>query len=60
MMANQVNTLFSSPLAVANIGLEVFAEACADQETSCVHVEWKPAAGGNQQMADLLAKLKNK
>ncbi len=59
-MANKVNQLFSSPLAVANLGLEFFADACMDQETTCVHVEWKPAAGGNQQMMDLLAKLKKK
>lgn len=59
-MANQVNKLFSSQLAVANMGLEVFADACADQQTPCVHVEWKPAAGGDQQMMELLAKLKKK
>lgn len=59
-MANRINALFSSPLAVANVGLEVFADACADQKTPCVHVEWKPSAGGNQQLADLLAKLKSK
>ena len=57
-MSNQVNSLFSSQLEVANIGLEIFAEACNDQKTPAIHVEWKPAAGGNQQMADLLAKLK--
>jgi len=58
-MANQVNQLFSSQLAVANIGLEIFAEACTSQNTPNVHVEWKPAAGGNQQLMDMLAKLKN-
>jgi hypothetical protein len=59
-VANQVNKLFSSQLVVANIGLEIFASACADQHTQCVHVDWKPEAGGNRQIADLLAKLKNK
>lgn len=58
-MANQVNSLFSGRLAVANMGLEVFATACHDQQTPCVHVEWKPAAGGNQQLMELLSKLKN-
>lgn len=58
-MSNQINKLFSSQLTVANIGLEVFAEACTNQQVPTVHVEWKPAAGGNQQMMDILAKLKN-
>lgn len=56
-MANEINKLFSSPLAIANVGLEIFAEACAEQRTACAHVEWKPAAGGNQKLADILAKL---
>jgi len=59
-MASQVNQLFSSQLVVANLGLEVFADACTAQKTPNVHVEWKPSSGGNQQMMDILAKLKNK
>lgn len=59
-MGNQANKLFESPLMVANLGLEVFAAALRTQGTPCVHVEWKPAAGGNKQMMDLLSKLKNK
>lgn len=59
-MENQVNQLFQSRLNVANLGLEVFAAALRTQGTPCVHVEWKPAAGGNKQMMDLLSMLKNK
>ena len=59
-MKNQVNELFQTQLTVANLGLEVFAQACRAQQTPCVHVEWKPAAGGNKQMMDLLSMLKNK
>lgn len=59
-MENQVNKLFQSQLMAANLGLEVFAQACKAQGTPCVHVEWKPAAGGNKQMMDLLSRLKNK
>ena len=59
-MNNQVNKLFGEPLAVANVGLIVFADACRAQGVSCVHVEWKPPAGGDKDMADILAKLKNK
>lgn len=57
---NQVNKLFGSQLTVANVGLEVFYLATVDQNIPSVHVDWRPVAGGNQQLADLLAKLKNK
>ena len=58
-MECKVNQLFSDQLQVANIGLEIFAKACTDQNTPNVHVEWKPAAGGNQELVDMLSKLKN-
>jgi hypothetical protein len=54
---NQINQLFSQKLAVANVGLEVFAEACKAQRAQCLHVDWRPAAD-NPQAADLLARLK--
>ena len=58
-MENNVNKLFSSHLAIANVGVELFADAFRAQKTPCVHVEWKPPAGGNKKMADLLAKIKD-
>ena len=56
---NRVNALFASRLAIANVGVDLFAEAFRAQETPCVQVEWKPPAGGNKKMADLLSKLKD-
>jgi hypothetical protein len=58
--ASQVNELFKGRLAVGNVGLQVFAQACNDQQTPCVHVDWKPPAGGNKELADLLARLKDR
>ena len=58
-MENKVNKLFSSQLAIANVGVDIFAKAFRAQDTPCVHVEWKPPAGGNKKMADLLSKLKD-
>ena len=58
-MENKVNQLFSSRLAIANVGVDIFAKAFRAQGTPCVHVEWKPPAGGNKKMADLLSKLKD-
>ncbi|MBX3037731.1 MAG: acyl-CoA synthetase FdrA [Anaerolineales bacterium] len=48
------------PLAGINVGLESFYESLISQGASAVHVEWKPPAGGNEKMANLLAKMKSK
>lgn len=58
-MENKVNELFSSRLAIANVGVDIFAKAFRAQKTPCVQVDWKPPAGGNKKMADLLDKLKD-
>jgi FdrA protein len=46
--------------AAINVGLEFFAESLAGQGAEVVQVEWKPPAGGNAAMMDILAKLKSK
>ncbi len=48
------------PLAGINVGLESFYESLISQGAGAVHVEWKPPAGGNEKMANLLAKMKSK
>ena len=58
-MENKVNELFSSQLSIANVGVDIFAKAFRAQDTPCVHVEWRPPAGGNKKMVDLLSKLKD-
>lgn len=57
-MENKVNNLFQSKLVVTNVGLEVFYDAVIAQKNQCIHVNWKPQAGGNKKLADLLSKLK--
>lgn len=46
------------PLSVINVGLESFAANMKDQGAPCVHVEWKPPAGGNEKLMDILQKMK--
>jgi FdrA protein len=48
------------PLAAINVGLESFYESLTLQGAQAVHVEWRPPAGGNEKLAALLAKMKNK
>jgi FdrA protein len=49
--------LLTVPPRVINIGLELFAENLASQGAQVLHVRWSPPAGGNSQLANLLAKL---
>jgi FdrA protein len=50
----------TQPFAAINVGLESFYESLISQSAQAVHVEWRPSAGGNEKMAALLAKMKNK
>lgn len=49
--------LFRSPLVVVNVGPKSFADVLEQQGYETVQVDWKPAAGGDKQMQELLALL---
>lgn len=53
-----INELFRKELSVVNIGLESFYNDLKSQNKKAVHLDWKPPAGGNKKMANLLSKLK--
>ena len=44
--------------AAINVGLESFTESLKSQGAEGVQVDWKPAAGGNSDLAALLEKMK--
>lgn len=44
--------------AAINVGLESFTESLKSQEAQAIQVDWKPAAGGNSDLAALLEKMK--
>ncbi|MBG7610200.1 MAG: acyl-CoA synthetase FdrA [Anaerolineae bacterium] len=50
---------FKKPLAAINVGLETFYESVIGQGAQAIHVDWKPPAGGNEKLLDILAKMKN-
>ena len=54
----EATALLTAPPRVINIGLELFAEDLAREGAQVVHVRWSPPAGGNSQLAGLLAKLR--
>lgn len=49
---------FGDGLAAINIGVESFYESLKGQGAEAVQVEWRPPAGGNEKMMDILAKFK--
>jgi hypothetical protein len=56
-MPGSTARLFDSPLQVVNIGLPQFADELARANVPVMHVDWKPPAGGDLELAVLLARL---
>jgi FdrA protein len=52
-----VDDLLTAPLRVINVGLEGLAESLEALEIPVVQVDWRPPAGGDPKLADLLSKL---
>ncbi len=52
-----IQQLLSATPRVINIGLSSFAQEMAAQQISVVQVDWRPPAGGQRQLAELLARL---
>jgi FdrA protein len=50
----------TQPFAAINVGLESFFDSLIVQGAPAVHVAWKPPAGGNEKLAGILAKLKQR
>jgi FdrA protein len=52
--------MLNDPLSAINVGLESFAESLTAQETPVVHVDWRPPAGGNEELMSILERMKSK
>jgi hypothetical protein len=57
---SKVNELFSKELKVVNMGLESFHKDLKSQNVDSIHMDWRPAAGGNKKMLSMLDRLKAK
>jgi hypothetical protein len=51
-------TSLKADFAAINVGLESFTESLKAQDAGVIQVDWKPAAGGNADLAALLEKMK--
>lgn len=54
---SKIQQLFESELVAVNIGPRLFGEALEKQGLEVVQVDWRPVAGGDKQMQDILAAL---
>lgn len=52
--------VLKKPMAAINVGLESFAANLTDQSAPNIHVDWKPPAGGNERLMNILQKMKQK
>jgi FdrA protein len=51
--------ILDPPLSAINVGLEIFSESLTVQGANVVQVDWRPPAGGNENLIALLAKMKS-
>jgi len=57
MDCEKIMKLFQSELVVVNVGPKLFATALEQQGYRTVQVDWKPIAGGDREMQEILAVL---
>jgi FdrA protein len=53
-----VKNLLDVPLGVINLGLPAFAQSLDQQGVPVIHVDWRPPAGGDPQLLEVLRKLR--
>lgn len=54
MDCEKIMNLFRSELVTVNVGPKLFATALEQQGYKTVQVDWKPVAGGDREMQEIL------
>ena len=49
--------LLDAALKVINIGAKIFYDSLREQRIKVIHIDWRPPAGGDPDLAKLLEKL---
>ncbi len=57
MNCDKILDLFRSELVTVNVGPRLFATALEKQGYTAIQVDWKPAAGGDAEMMEILELL---
>jgi hypothetical protein len=58
-MKSPIPKIFEQPLKVVNLGLSMFADNFLANNIEVVHVDWRPPAGGDARLANILAALED-
>lgn len=56
-MTEKITSLFREEIKAVNIGVEIFYRSLQEQQVEVVQVDWKPPAGDNEKLLDILARL---
>ncbi|MQF69613.1 fdrA domain protein [SAR202 cluster bacterium AD-804-J14_MRT_500m] len=51
--------MLSKRLKIVNLGLSIFAESLEERGVSVVQVNWKPPAGGDLRLAEMIRRIRN-
>ena len=54
---SKIQQLFESELVAINIGPRLFGVALEKQGVEVIQVDWRPVAGGDKEMQDILSVL---
>lgn len=54
----QPGAVLPGRVKVINMGITSFAQALSKQGVTLIHVDWKPPAGGDARLMELLKKMK--
>lgn len=54
---SRIQQLFESELVAVNIDPRLFGEALEKQGLEVIQVDWRPVAGGDKKMQDILSVL---
>lgn len=57
---NKINQLFNTKLNVINVGIATFFSDLKTNNTEVLQVNFRPPAGGDKKVLDLLSKFKKK
>lgn len=57
-VSEETMTLVNSQPAIINVGLKSFTDAIVSYGGRVVHYDWRPVAGGNEKMRNILSLLK--
>ena len=57
MKSSRRERLLGVELKVINIGVKTFYDVLKEQGVRVIHVDWRPPAGGDKNLTELLEKL---